>query len=90
MVYRMRKAYFPAVKGAPAPLREMVNRVIRFEEVDAMGIVWHGHYVSYFEDARVAFGRKYGLSYAAFFENRVLSPIKQLHIDYFLPLTPYL
>ena len=29
---------------------------IRFSEVDAMGIVWHGSYALYFEDAREAFG----------------------------------
>ena len=34
---------------------------IRFSEVDSMGVVWHGHYVKYFEDAREAFGAKYGL-----------------------------
>ena len=28
-----------------------------------MGIVWHGNYIKYFEDAREAFGRKYGISY---------------------------
>lgn len=29
---------------------------IRFSEVDSMGIVWHGSYALYFEDAREAFG----------------------------------
>ena len=36
---------------------------IRFSEVDSMGVVWHGHYAIYFEDAREAFGAKYGLEY---------------------------
>ena len=31
---------------------------IRFNEIDALGIVWHGHYIKYFEDAREAFGKK--------------------------------
>ncbi len=36
---------------------------IRFSEVDSMNIVWHGSYPLYFEDAREAFGKKYGLGY---------------------------
>ena len=46
-----RRAYFAAVPDAPPPLRVDVGRKVRFEEVDSMGIVWHGHYASYFEDA---------------------------------------
>ena len=34
---------------------------IRFSEVDSMGVVWHGNYAKYFEDAREEFGRKYDL-----------------------------
>ena len=30
---------------------------IRFSEVDSMGVVWHGNYAKYFEDAREEFGR---------------------------------
>ena len=29
---------------------------IRFSEVDMMGVVWHGAYAKYLEDAREAFG----------------------------------
>ncbi|ESU23769.1 esterase [Flavobacterium enshiense DK69] len=28
-----------------------------------MGIVWHGYYITYFEDGREAFGRQHGISY---------------------------
>ena len=40
---------------------------IRFSEVDSMNVVWHGSYPLYFEDAREAFGEKYGLEYMGFF-----------------------
>jgi acyl-CoA thioester hydrolase len=79
-------AWFETAPDAPAPLKASVTRRVRFEEVDSMGIVWHGHYPSYFEDARVALGRKYGVGYEAFYANRVPAPIKQLHVDYRLPL----
>ena len=32
---------------------------IRFNETDPLGIVWHGHYITYLEDGRESFGKKY-------------------------------
>ncbi len=82
----MRKSYFPVVKDAPAPLCLTVHRRVRFEEVDSMGIVWHGCYPSYFEDGRVALGRRYGISYSDFIREQVPVPVRQMHIDYHHPL----
>lgn len=82
----MRKPFFPTVPGAPPPLRTIVKRQVRFEEVDSMGIVWHGRYPGYFEDGRVALGHKYGISYSDFIHNRNPVPIRQLNIEYFEPL----
>ncbi len=80
------KEYFQREPGDPAPLSAITGRRVRFEEVDALGIVWHGRYPSYLEDARAEFGRKYGLSYAMFRKERVAAPIVQMQIDYRLPL----
>ncbi len=44
-------------------LKATVPLKIRFSEVDSMNIVWHGSYMMYFEDAREAFGREYGIAY---------------------------
>jgi acyl-CoA thioester hydrolase len=82
----MRKSYFPIVKDAPAPLCLTVQRRVRFEEVDSMGIVWHGCYPSYFEDGRVALGRRYGISYSDFLREQVPVPVRQMQIDYHRPL----
>ncbi len=82
----MRKPYFPFVKDAPAPLRLTVGRRVRFEEVDSMGIVWHGCYPSYFEDARVALGHRYGISYSDFIQAGIPVPVRQMQIDYLGPL----
>ncbi len=82
----MRRSYFPVVKNAPAPLSLTVKRRVRFEEVDSMNIVWHGCYPSYFEDGRVATGHRYGISYSDFIREQVPVPIRQMQIDYFLPL----
>ncbi|MEE4253380.1 MAG: acyl-CoA thioesterase [Desulfuromusa sp.] len=82
----MKKPYFRRQDGAPEPLRCSVDRVARFEEVDALAIVWHGRYPSYFEDGRVLLGEKYGLGYMDFYRQGVIAPIKQMHVDYKLPL----
>ncbi len=82
----MRKPYFPAVTDAPEPLCLTLTRRVRFEEVDPMGIVWHGRYPSYFEDGRVALGHKYGVSYSDFIRERIAVPLRQIQIDYHHPL----
>jgi acyl-CoA thioester hydrolase len=63
-----------------------VERRVRFEEVDALGIVWHGRYSSFFEDARAALGEKYRVGYMDFYKQGVTAPIKQLYVDYHRPL----
>ncbi len=82
----MHKPYFPSVDGHPPPLRAVCSRWVRFEEVDPLGIVWHGRYPSYFEDARMALGEKYGIGYMTFYEHNVSIPIKRMHLDYHGPL----
>ena len=82
----MRKPYFKPVPGSPAPLRAVVKRQVRFEEVDPMGIVWHGRYAGYFEDSRVALGHKYGISYSDFIRQRTPAPVRQMCIEYLAPL----
>ena len=59
---------------------------VRFSEVDSMGIVWHGSYTLYFEDAREAFGKKYGLEYLYMFDNGYYAPLVELHFEYKRPL----
>ena len=60
---------------------------VRFSEVDSMNIVWHGSYVLYFEDAREAFGEKFGLKYLDIFENGYFAPLVELHFNYKKPLS---
>ena len=82
----MSRPYFPAQEGAPPPLRVIVQRQVRFEEVDPLNIVWHGRYPSFFEDARVAFGEKYQFGYLDCFHRGFVTPIKKMHLDYQRPL----
>jgi len=79
--------YFETPPDAPPPLEVETSRVVRFEEVDSVRIVWHGRFPSFFEDARAAFGKKYNLGYLDMYNQGFLAPIVQLHFDYYAPLT---
>lgn len=81
----MRRGYFRPEPG-PDPLRESVLRTVRFEEVDPLGIVWHGRYPSYFEDARLALCNRIGIGYRDCYAAEVATPIRQIHVDYQKPL----
>lgn len=59
---------------------------VRFCEVDSMGIVWHGSYVKYFEDAREEFGRNYDLGYLKIFGEGFYAPLVKLDFNYKKPL----
>lgn len=59
---------------------------VRFNEADPLGIVWHGHYVRYFEDGREAFGAQYGLTYLDFYQNGLVVPIISVDCQFKKPL----
>lgn len=55
---------------------------VRFNEADPLGIVWHGHYIRYFEDGREAFGNIHGLGYLEVYKQGFVIPIVSVHCDY--------
>ena len=59
---------------------------IRFSEVDSMNIVWHGSYMLYFEDAREAFGARYGLEYMTIFGNGYYAPLVEMDFKFKSPM----
>jgi len=63
-------------------LSHTIEVLIRFNEADPLGIVWHGHYIRYFEDAREAFGKEYGIGYMDFFKEGVVIPIVHAECNY--------
>ena len=67
-------------------LKESKTFEVRFSEVDSMNVVWHGSYSLYFEDAREAFGRNYGLEYMNFFEHGYFAPLVELTFHYKKPI----
>lgn len=67
-------------------LQNQTEVTVRFNEADPLGIVWHGHYVRYFEDGREAFGKTYGISYLDFYHQGLAVPIVSVSCDYKKPL----
>jgi acyl-CoA thioester hydrolase len=67
-------------------LTDRTETTVRFSEVDAMGIVWHGNFVKFMEDGRESFGRRFQLGYYDLYENGLLVPIVNMNIDYKLPI----
>lgn len=59
---------------------------VKFNEVDSLGIVWHGNYISFFEEGREAFGRKHGIDYLEIRKNKYTTPIVNVECDYKRPL----
>lgn len=56
--------------------------LIKFSEVDSLRVVWHGHYVRYFEDGRESFGKHYGLGYLDVYEQGFAVPLVDLQVNF--------
>ena len=67
-------------------LTDQTEVTVRFNEADPLGIVWHGHYVRYFEDGREAFGKRFGISYLDFYHQGLAVPVVSIQCDYKKPL----
>lgn len=67
-------------------LSETIEIEARFCEVDSMKVVWHGNYMKYFEDAREAFGKKYGIDYLTIYGEGYFVPIVDINFHYHKPL----
>lgn len=69
-------------KGTNKVLVHRTEIAVRFNEADPLGIVWHGHYIRYFEDGREAFGNSHGLSYLDFYRQGFVVPVVKVDCDY--------
>jgi acyl-CoA thioester hydrolase len=60
---------------------------VRFPEVDSYGVVWHGHYVLYFEVARNALCAAFGLTPAEALAHGYKVPITKVEMSLKRPAT---
>jgi acyl-CoA thioester hydrolase len=55
---------------------------VAFHDVDMVGVVWHGHYLRYFENARWALMEKLGYGFEAMVESGYAWPIVDIQAKY--------
>lgn len=63
-------------------LRATAQTVIRFNDCDPLGIVWHGNYMAYFEDSREAFSKKFNLDFHHFYYLGYTVPLVHVSSDF--------
>ena len=59
---------------------------VRFAECDPYGVVWHGHYALYLEQAREALTSRFGFTATKALEMGYRVPITRMEIRYRLPI----
>jgi acyl-CoA thioester hydrolase len=70
----------PRLKGCT------VRIPVRFAECDAYGVVWHGHYALYLEQAREALTARFGFTASKALALGYRVPITRMEIRYHLPI----
>jgi acyl-CoA thioester hydrolase len=66
-------------------LKTTIDLQVPFYDVDIMAIVWHGHYVKYFELARCALLDKIDYNYEAMRDSGYFWPVIDLNLRYIKP-----
>jgi acyl-CoA thioester hydrolase len=60
---------------------------VRFYEVDSYGVVWHGHYVGWFEAGRNDLTQRFQMGPLQLKETNYLAPVVELNCEFKLPAT---
>lgn len=68
------------------PISAFVELEVPFHDVDVMGVVWHGHYLKYFEQARTALLQKIGIDYPQMIELGYVWPVVESYVKYLRPI----
>lgn len=63
-----------------------MDRRVRYRECDPMGVVYHTHYLDWFEEARTEALREAGLPYAELEAEGVIMPVVDLSVRYARPV----
>ena len=58
---------------------------VRYFETDQMGLVHHGSYINYFEEARIAWISNLGFSYSEMEKSGIILPVSKLNVSYLRP-----
>ena len=60
---------------------------VRFHEVDAYSVVWHGHYIGWFEAGRNELTERFQMGPLELKERNLLAPVVELTCQFKLPAT---
>ena len=76
-----------SARPRPEPLRGLSVQIpVRFAECDAYGVVWHGHYALYLEQAREALTSRFGFTATSALSMGYRVPITRMEIRYRAPV----
>jgi len=64
------------------PLESEVTLTTSFQDADPMGVIYHGHYFRYFEEARRVLLDKIAYGYIAMSESGHMWPVIDAHVKY--------
>ena len=63
-------------------LTHVYRHRVRYRECDPMGVVYHTHYLDYFEAARTETLRAAGLAYRLLEQRGIIMPVIEAHVAY--------
>ncbi len=76
-----------SARPRPEPLRGFSLQIpVRFAECDSYGVVWHGHYALYLEQAREALTGRFGFTATRALSMGYRVPITRMEIRYRVPI----
>ena len=67
------------------PLEYVAQVRVNYYDTDQMGVVWHGNYLKYFEDAREEMFRECGFPYSEIERAGIAMPIVEVGLTYRRP-----
>ena len=62
-----------------------MKKRVEFYDVDAMGVMWHGHYAKFLEAARCELLERAGYGYAAMREDDLVFPVVKMDFKFIAP-----
>lgn len=59
-----------------------VEATVAFHDIDVVGVMWHGHYLKYLENARWALMERIGFGFPVMHGSGYAWPIVEMHVKY--------
>jgi len=63
-------------------MKHLLEQTVYYADTDSYGVVWHGTYLRWMEQARVEFCRNLGIDLVSMKENDVVIPVTNINIRY--------